>query len=275
MQTSIAQMVALTCFGNGAISGKSVSTFFSGNSTCQFCESVRFTAGGKDANGAACSVTVAESPDQWIAGLAGRGIRGLKLRQEPRGNHPIRDYQSAGFVGGGKIWKLEALRRDGASEFWLSKWEVGDRNAPDRRIWNVTYGLAQIGKTEPLALRPEQDIADDLRSSLSEIKEFSRRHANGAFIDYFDRGSNALDNPAADLGYHKDLFPPGSLSAPSQSLLQCAQCAWVFGGMGSWNDQGFQGDLESEFERVSVRLFDLLNEAIAAAASASFPAASS
>lgn len=265
-------MVALTCFGNAAIAGKSKTAPLSANSTFQFSQPVHFLAGGKDESGAACSVTVAESPDQWIAGLAGRGIRGLRLRQESRGNHPVPDYQSAAFVGGGKIWKIEALRGNGESEFWFPRWEVGDRNSPDRRIWNVSYGLCQIGKSKPFALRSEQDVTDDLHRCLLEIKEFSRLRANGAFIDYFDRGLNALDDPDSDFGYHKDLFPPGTLSTLSQSLLNCAQCAWVFGGMGWWNDQGFQGELESEFEKVSIQLFDLLNEAIATAATASCPA---
>lgn len=43
--------------------------------------------------------------------------------------------------------------------------------------------------------------------------------------------------------------------------------AWVFGGMGSWDDMGFAGEAQKEYETVSKKLFQTLNEAIAVAAS--------
>jgi hypothetical protein len=51
--------------------------------------------------------------------------------------------------------------------------------------------------------------------------------------------------------------------------LKAAQYAWVFGGMGSWNDGGVPKGLEVEYERVSTQLYDALNEAIAKAVSSS------
>jgi len=41
--------------------------------------------------------------------------------------------------------------------------------------------------------------------------------------------------------------------------------------MGSWNDMGFDGGVQVEYERLSNQLFNLLNEAIEAAASSSMP----
>lgn len=45
--------------------------------------------------------------------------------------------------------------------------------------------------------------------------------------------------------------------------------AWVFGGMGSWNDTGFDGEDQNEHERVLEALFRPLNAAIVAGANAS------
>ena len=53
-------------------------------------------------------------------------------------------------------------------------------------------------------------------------------------------------------------------------LLDACQSAWVFGGMGSWNDLGFEGPEQTEYDRVSERLFTALNETIQSAANASF-----
>jgi hypothetical protein len=45
--------------------------------------------------------------------------------------------------------------------------------------------------------------------------------------------------------------------------------AWVFGGMGSWNDQGFDGDDDRIYRELSDHLYDLLNQGICAAANSS------
>ena len=52
-------------------------------------------------------------------------------------------------------------------------------------------------------------------------------------------------------------------------LLDACQSAWVFGGMGSWNDMAFDGEVQVEYDRTSEQLFLALNEVILAAANAS------
>lgn len=60
-------------------------------------------------------------------------------------------------------------------------------------------------------------------------------------------------------------LPVGFLAAAAAMLLDAGQSAWVFGGMNSWRDLGFAGDLQQTDARVSARLFHALNAAIAAA----------
>ena len=57
------------------------------------------------------------------------------------------------------------------------------------------------------------------------------------------------------------------LTEDATSMLKASMSAWVFGGMGSWNDMGFGGATQQEYEKVSEQLFDVLNEAIGVAAS--------
>jgi hypothetical protein len=269
MNGEVAQMIALTCHGNAAIQHSQIQQFFPAHSTCQFCESVTFIAGGRRVNGENRAITLAETPDQWMGELSRRGIVGLRLRQHARNDPGISDRYSSGFVGGGRLWRIEGIRGDGASEFWLAKWEVNNKNATDRRIWKVTYGLCEVGQTAGFPRRALNEIADDLRTALEEIRVFSETHARSSFINCFTDALKALDEPDADVGYHKDLFPPGLLGTEATSILKATQGAWVFGGMGSWNDIGFEGEAQSEYERVSDKLFDLLQEAIEAAATSS------
>jgi hypothetical protein len=51
----------------------------------------------------------------------------------------------------------------------------------------------------------------------------------------------------------------------AKQLLGAVQAAWVFGGMGSWNDLGFDGDDQQEYDKLSIELFLLLNQAICSA----------
>jgi hypothetical protein len=271
MQTALAQMVALTGYGNAAIHGEQSLPFSSTNSTCQFCEGIKFIAGGKIENGVRQVLNLSDSPDEWLRSLPKRGIKGLRLQMRARNNPQLSDRLSAGFVGGGREWKIEGLRRDSASEFWLSKWEVGNKGAADRRIWRVTYGLCEVSKTPPQTLRSLEEIIIDLHSALIEIRAFSETNRCGSFAGYFTDGLRALEDPKADIGFHKDLFPTGTISDAGQSVLKAAMGAWVFGGMGSWNDMGFDGEKQIEYERVSDKLFNLLNEGVEAATTSSFP----
>jgi hypothetical protein len=269
MQGPLAQMVALTCHANAVLRGIPAPAFFPGNSTCQFCKSITFLVGGTPPGGEPQSAVFANSPDAWVRLLPSRGPLGLRLRQHAQNKPGISDRNSAGFVGGGRQWAIEVLRKGPVSEFWMSRWEVGDRNAPDRRIWRVGYGLTATQPTQSFLPRRLDAICADLRIALSEIRAFAEANQCANFIPSFNAALRALDNPEADIGYHKDLAPPGALTPQAVSLLKAAQSAWVFGGMGSWNDMGFDGATQKEYERVSDALFNVLNDAVEAAATSS------
>jgi hypothetical protein len=178
---------------------------------------------------------------------------------------------SAGFVGGGGTWMMEVMREDGRSEFWAARWDVWNQNAPERRIWRVTYGLLREERTQPYSGRRITDVKTDFQKSLAAIHAFSEREDCGGFTECFADGLTALGDAGADIGYHKDLAPAGQLSEEGRSLLKASMSAWVFGGMGSWNDMGFAGETQKEYETVSESLFQVLNEAIEVAASSTVP----
>ena len=80
----------------------------------------------------------------------------------------------------------------------------------------------------------------------------------------------SLDSGGAKLhGFHKDLTVEGVGAPLAVCLLDACQSAWVFGGMGSWNDMGFEGVDQKDYDRVSQQLFAALNETIQAATNAS------
>jgi hypothetical protein len=169
---------------------------------------------------------------------------------------------SAGFVGGGGNWFI-ATERNHKADCWQAKWDVWDRKAPENRIWRVDYMLvcdADVTENEPTDLKV---ISDKLSNTLKQIHEFAQRHGIDNFADSFAKAGECLqsDDPFS-LVYHKDLAPAGLLSLDAMRLLASSQAAWVFGGMGSWNDMSFEGDESKKYENLSDTLFSLINEAI-------------
>lgn len=165
---------------------------------------------------------------------------------------------------------MQALRSRCKSAIWLSRWTVWKQNAPERRIWRVDYGQVSEIPRQPADDGKLETAARALRTALDEIHRFSAKQDCGGFTGFFARAIETLDSDGAKRhGYHKDLVVEGSTPEAAAGLLDACQSAWVFGGMGSWNDLGFEGAAQAEYDRVSEQLFATLNEAIQIAANAS------
>jgi hypothetical protein len=165
---------------------------------------------------------------------------------------------------------MEVKLDDGHSEYWTADWRVWNQDAPDRRIWRVSYRREQTRPSELYTGRNLAIVKQALRHSLTEIRVFAERYTEGAFTANFEAALDALDDSSADVGYHKDIAVPGQLNADAESLLKAAMGAWVFGGMGSWNDMGFEQPLQTEYENVSDRLFEVVHEAIEASVTSTY-----
>jgi len=265
-----AQIVALTCHGNAYLSGQETDSFFPNNSTCGFCEQVNFVLLHKSLFGKIKQQEYAKTPDEWFVKLKTLHAKGIRLSIKPENNPHIPDRISSAAVGGGGVWTMEVIYPQYHSEFWISRWEGHDLNAPDKRIWRVTYGRIAFGKTLEDEPHDLAEINAKFTKALREIHSFADKH-NNSFKKYFADALETLDSQGAILhGHGKGLAPTGFLSSEALTILDACQTAWVFGGMGSWNDLSFEGDDQKEYERVSDQLFQILNEAIAAAANSTY-----
>jgi hypothetical protein len=267
MNGPIAQIVALTCHGNAFLCGQPGPQFFPINSTCQFCERVMFVTLSKSIFGKSKEAVIAAHPDAWFGHLKAAGVRGIRLLLTPQNAPGLSDRMSAGFVGGGGTWTMEALFRGGTSEFWIARWEVSDQTASDKRIWRVTYGLVSRGTSHSSSKCGLPTAIHELDESLSEIRAFSARQQLDGFTKCFDDALDTIQSQGRNRhGYHQDLAPTGFPTKEAAVLLDACQKSWVFGGMGSWNDMMFDGEEQQTYERVSERLFRAVNSAIEQAA---------
>lgn len=271
MNGPLAQLVALTCHGNAFLQGAPVDRIFPENSTFTFCDRVSFVTIEKPFLGTPREQDVAATPEGWFEFLGSAGAAGIRLTRKPQ-NHPqISDRMSAGLVGGGGTWAMEVLLPRHRSAFWVARWEVWNQDAPEQRIWRVTYGRVSEGATKQSNPEDLQGTTTRLTRTLRDIHSFSAQHECVGFTECFADALDTLDSDGRNLhGYHRDLAPAGHLSDRARALLDASQRAWVFGGMGSWNDMGFDGEAQKEYERLSEKLFQTLNRAIAEAANQSF-----
>ena len=271
MQTSIAQIAALTIYGNAfLLRPGAVVDFYPGNSTFQYCEYVRFVDLGND-GGKWIEEPFATDTLAWFEGLHKQGIDTLRMQYGVSGQTQTPDRMLVGFVGGGGRWLIEA-QHSGTSDFWEGRWQVGDRARADRKIWRVTY--ARIAKDQP-PIQPQgleslDKLSQEFEQNLLEVEEFARSQKIDNFADLFKSARARLhsDPPYSDQ-YHCDLCRPEILPVAACRLLAACQDAWVFGGMGSWNDQTFDAATQPRYDALSENLYQLLNRAVVSAANAS------
>jgi hypothetical protein len=135
----------------------------------------------------------------------------------------------------------------------------------------VNYARVGLGletaTPAPPSLAP---LAEELQQTLQDALAFSLEHGLDEFVDPFEAALQALtDDGEPEL---HGLAPPGELPLPAARLLAAAFHAWVFGGMGSWSDVGFEGEDEAQYQRISERLYRLIHESLLEAVNLSFPA---
>lgn len=207
--------------------------------------------------------------DSWARQLADTSVDRVWLAVPSLDPNVRRDglaaHHGAAFAGGLQAGLLTT--GSAGNRLWQARWQVGDREASDR-IWAVAYQSHPVGFGPQLS-DPAQ-AAQVLDQALQHAEEFSVRHElqpwDGVFAQARRQWSGNSDPQRA---YHRDLFPDGWANTESRRLADMAQAAWVFGGMGSWNDLGFaEPDLHGEYEQISRELFAAVMRACVAAVNA-------
>ena len=268
MNGNLSQQVALVSFGNEFLKTKIIDdNFYPNNSTFQYCNSVEFMDFKKAFfSSKVKEVSVANNPIEWFKFLRNEGCKKLALNfQHSKDQSFAPDYKLAGFVGGGGSWLIEAIYNN-YSNYWADKWEVTNKEAADRKIWGVKYGV--IAKTKPITDMHYDliETRNSLDAILLEIKELATRHNLDNWVNIFQKAHNTLESPIPNLEYyHDDLIITKNYPLAARQLLFAAGLAFVFGGMGSWNDLAFEmGDESETYRSLSSKLYDEINKSIIA-----------
>jgi hypothetical protein len=266
MNGPIAQIVALALHGNAMLTGIPATNFLDQNSTAQFCQFVTFYRETPSWFGLGKPEQVAmSSPEQWFDDLKKRQAKRIGVRWTSGKESGATDRMLAAFVGGGGTWTLQVQLSDGNYEQWIAQWAVDEsRRQKDGKIWKVAYKRVYVGKDSLPAVSLTVARAQ-LKQALTDIHAFASRTDAKPFTTAFAKALAALNEEVGSEAYHRDLFPEKTGTRSAVATLQAAQHVWVFGGMGSWNDLGFDGNDAKEYDRVSEQLYQALVHAIPAA----------
>lgn len=263
MLGSTVQLIGLACHAAARVRGLPVKRFFPDHHACDYCKELIFRLSTDN--------VVANDPDDWIDGLLRRGP--FRVRLSTGSSRSIAfDRETSGYVGGGGEVLLWIIWNGQDADAWRTAWRIRKhRGSEEKRNWHVRYTIAAAEQSAPPAARPAHDVAADMEAALGDIQAFAAATGRGVFAEWFGAAREVLAGRAApDPRLVPDvlrgpLAPPGVLTNEGERLLSACRAASVFGGMGSWNDHPHEGEEEREFNRVSDRLYALLQEGVCAA----------
>lgn len=269
---SLANMAVLVAHGNAGLKSGDAASNLDQHTVFKFYEWIRFRRVDKD-------VVFATSPEEYINSLQTRGVRGLVLTYGSYANAPegISERMSAGFVGGGKQYLIQEFTDELVNYLALQS-ELGDRERVDQRIWRDTFQLyTSIPRQMVRPDRPDLEsttktLAEALQSVIDFCEQGEDWLKNSSWPEVFKGALSALDEKTAVDDNHYLHLPGHVMSVTQSRLLLAADRAWVFGGMGSWNDLGFTDDkMNTDYDMLSNRLYKAVNAAITDAVNASSP----
>ena len=262
----LAQLVALTAYGNNYLAYDYLPAgFYPENSTFRFCNKVDFVEFHKPLFSKSFKESiVAPAPPEWFKYLKKDGCTKLRLYFQGNQDKPdTKEYKIAGLVGGGGTWYIEAIHK-GYSNFWSSRWQVLDPKAVDKRIWSVNYGRTSA-RQKTLNIQVEQGrVKEQLYATVRDLAAFATKQNLASWSKQFESAVAIFEsNEPNEQYYHKDLIPLNNYSMTAKQLLFGAGLAWVFGGMGSWNDLSFSNKEDSDlYEKLSGQLYYTIIEAV-------------
>jgi hypothetical protein len=238
MNGVIAQLVALTAHGNLFLSGSSDRQYrLADNSTFQFVSEVDFARPRAFLGLRGPLVVVARTPEAWYDTLRDQGVTRLFLSRTIASAHEKTDPRFGTAFIGDETPAIVANRRGARSDMWMPEWRVVRPDAPDQHIWAVRYTATEGPPPFPEIGRDHLDwAADSLASALVQVIPFAAGHGASTWVPWFERAERLLSGTESEPPYHPDLLPELGYSGQARRLLNGCVCAWVFGGMGSWND---------------------------------------
>ena len=259
MNGELAQLIALVAHGNYFLTHPEIHTLdLSTNSTFNFVNSLCFALYKNKSE--TKGTEIASSVADWFTILRQQGVKRLWNIGFQWDHANIAEHIAVAFSGGVPI----AVESDSTQDFvlWYPKWTTG---GPSGKPWNVEYRGLHFPFSHAIELMELDEVKTKLHLAISQADDFSR-HCGldlSFFADRFAQALNQLDSQKPVMPFNQDLLPECGYGLVSRQVLAAAQLAYVFGGMGSWNDLGFPDpDMQKQYESISNVLYQAVKLSI-------------
>jgi hypothetical protein len=258
----LAQIIAITSFGNEYLKNGVLNNFYPENSTFQHCDTIDFREmRKKNIFVSKKEFIIANNPLKWFEYLKKDDCIKLRLYYQTEKSD---DHKLAGLVGGGGNWYIECVYEK-YSDFWIGRWKHDKER--EKKPWIVTYGKA-VEKQPTINQQFDIDkTKDELKIVLERITEFAFKETSETWGNIFEKAKKTLESkePEKDF-YHNDLIFNENYKLENRQLLMSASKAFVFGGMGSWNDMWLEPkEIEEKYNSLSAELYETMMKAIRSA----------
>lgn len=261
MNGHIALLIALVSYGNSYLQTENSGHHLDfNNTTLKYCSTLSFI----DTTLSFSNKLLASNPQLWFAHLKKDSCKKLKLRYNHSNESQMKDFESAGFVGGGGEWLIEAVYND-HSDYWNCSEYVVEPESKGDRIWNTV--IKKVEKNQPISptIITVENAKKDLLITLNKIMAFSLKEQTDYWRGVFKSAIDKLDSPYTEIPYYNDCIIDSQYALQNKQLLSAATTASVFGGMGSWNDIVYPTDEANKTnELLSADLYNKINDAIIA-----------
>lgn len=234
MVGDLAQIVSLASFGNLLLADPTSSSAI--HLLNEHCLSglVRFMEFLREGN------VVADHPSDWILYLSERQAQRLQMTVL-MGRSELPDHIAASFGGIASGLQVDFKNH---SELWLAK------SLPKAdEGWTVIFCCFPLQQSD-LASVPVptlQQAAVQLRQALRHSRDYAVRYRLSFFAELFSDIDTMLDQNDLPMS---ERLPERGYCYDAHRLIQAAERAWVFGGMGSWNDCADEESLSMLYEAV-------------------------
>jgi hypothetical protein len=157
---------------------------------------------------------------------------------------------------------------------WLPRWEPTGARHPEQKIWRVDYTLSGTPAVPEIASTTLDSARRRLAAILPRVDDFAASNTDfSSWCQTFQNSQALLQSPKPIAPYHPDILPSEGYTLASQQLLAAAVAAYVFGGMGSWNDgEPSSSKARSLYRELSQELWFSVLEGIVTAVNHGFSA---
>jgi hypothetical protein len=255
MNGELAQIIALVAHGNLFLhDGGKTQVDLSANSTFQYVSSIKFARykTNQDQQG----IEIAASVPDWFAFLLSNRVTHLWNVAFAWQRQDLKEYDAAGFSGG--VPKAIQADLPEGFELWYPQWKTG---GPQGKPWLIEYRSLMFPNSYAFPAPNMGVVKDRLRQAVSQARSFSERPETntGQWTDRFAKALALLDSPGQGAPFHPDMLTETGFGLEARQILASAAQAYVFGGMGSWNDMGYENsELQKEYECITAELFEAI-----------------